>query len=182
MLICVKYLIIVIMLEILKYTIPSLIVFLTVFYILHTYFEDLNRQRQSESALRNRKLITPLRLQAYERVILFLERISPESLIMRITEAGMTSKQLQSGMLTTIRAEYDHNLSQQLYVSNEAWEMVKSARANTMKIINLASDKVPGNIPSMHLSTLILEMVMEAEKTPSSVAIDFLKKEVQQLF
>lgn len=171
-----------IMLEILKYIIPSLVVFLTVFYILHSYFEDLEKKRQYETSLKNRKLITPLRLQAYERVILFLERISPESLIMRISEAGMTGKQLQSGMLSTIRAEFEHNLSQQLYLSNEAWEMVKSARANTMKIINLAADKVPANAPYMQLSTVILEMIMEAEKTPSSIAIDFLKKEVQKLF
>lgn len=170
------------MLEILKYTIPSLVVFLTVFYIIHTYFEDLEKKRKYESALKNRKLITPIRLQAYERVILFLERISPESLIMRLSETGMTGKDLQSGMLTTIRAEFEHNLSQQLYVSNEAWEMVKSARANTMKIINLAADKIPGHVPYTHLSTLILETIMEAEKTPSSIAIDFMKKEVQKLF
>ena len=170
------------MLEILKYTVPSLVVFLTVFYIIHSYFEDQEKRRLQDSTLKNRKMITPLRLQAYERVILFLERISPESLIMRISEPGMTCKQLQSSMLSTIRAEFDHNLSQQLYVSDEAWEMVKSARVNTMKIINLASDKVPPTAPYLQLSTKILEMVVEVEKTPSAQAINFLKKEVQRLF
>jgi len=170
------------MLEILKYTIPALVVFLTVFYILHSYFEDQEKKRQIKTALKNRKLITPLRLQAYERVILFLERISPESLIMRISESGMTSKQLQTEMLASIRAEFDHNLSQQLYLSNEAWMQVKNARSSTVKLINLVADKVTGDLPYHHLSTSILEVIMEAEKTPSSVAIEFLKNEVQKLF
>jgi hypothetical protein len=89
---------------------------------------------------------------------------------------------LQSDMLATVRAEFEHNLSQQLYLSNDGWEMVKNARANTIKIINLAADKIPANAPYMVLSTKILEMIIETEKTPSSVAIDFLKKEVQKLF
>ena len=170
------------MLEILKYTVPALVVFLTVFYILHSYFEDQEKKRQLKTALKNRKLITPLRLQAYERVILFLERISPESLIMRISAPGMNCKQFQTEMLASIRAEFDHNLSQQLYISNEAWIQIKNARSNTVKLINIAADKITADLPYSHLSTKMLEMVMEAEKTPSSVAIEFLKKEVQKLF
>jgi hypothetical protein len=170
------------MLEILKYTVPSLVVFLVVFYILYSYFEDKEKNRQFKTALKNRKLITPLRLQAYERVILFLERISPESLVMRVSQTGMTSKQLQAEILSSVRAEYDHNLSQQLYVSNDAWEMVKNARSNTLKIVNTASDKISGDAPYIQLSTALLEMVMQMEKTPSAEAIDFLKKEVQKLF
>jgi hypothetical protein len=170
------------MLEILKYTIPSLVVFLVVFYILYSYFEDKEKKRQFKTALKNRKLITPLRLQAYERVVLFLERITPESLIMRIGQAGMTSKQLQSEIHTSIRAEFDHNLSQQLYLSNEGWEMVKNARSNTIKLVNMASDRVPGDSPYIQMSTVLLEMVMDMQKSPSNEAIDFLKKEVQRLF
>lgn len=170
------------MLEVLKYTVPSLVLFLTVFYIFHSYFEDMEKQRQVKTALKNRKLITPLRLQAYERVILLLERISPESLIMRISITGMTCKQLQTEMLSSIRAEFDHNLSQQLYISNEAWEQVKMARANTIKLINTCAEKIPGESLSVHLSTAILEEVMEMEKSPSATSIDFLKKEVQKLF
>jgi hypothetical protein len=170
------------MLDVLKYTIPSLVLFLTVFYILHSYFEDNEKKRQIKTVLKNRKLITPLRLQAYERIILLLERISPESLILRISITGMNSKQLQTEMLNSVRAEFEHNLSQQLYVSNEAWEMIKGARSNTLKLINMAADKVAPESPSIQLSTTILEMIMEMDKTPSANAIDFLKKEVQKLF
>ena len=170
------------MLEILKYVVPSLVVFLTVFYVLHSYFEDLERKRKYKTSLKNQKLITPLRLQAYERVILFLERITPESLIMRVSQSNMNSKQLQVEMLASVRAEFDHNLSQQLYLSNEAWEMVKNARSNTLKLINTAADQVLSDAPYMQLSTIILKMMMDMENNPSSEAIDFLKEEVQKLF
>jgi len=170
------------MFEVLKYILPSVIVFITTFYILHSYFEDQDKKRRVKTSLKNRKLITPIRLQAYERVILVLERINPEWLILRISQPGMNSQQLQSEMLVSIRAEFEHNLSQQLYLTNDAWNMIKNARSNTVKLINLASDKIPGDTPYHHLSSAILEMVMEAEQTPSSIAIDFLKKEVQTLF
>ena len=170
------------MLEILKYTIPSLVLFLTVYYIIHSYFEDQERKRHMKASLKNKNLITPLRLQAYERVILYLERISLDSLILRISEAGMTSKQLHSGLLSTVRAEFEHNLSQQLYISDEAWEIVKNARSNTIKIISLSADKIPGDAPYINLSTKIMESLMELDKTPTATAIEYLKKEVQKLF
>jgi hypothetical protein len=170
------------MLEILKYVVPSLVLFLTVFYILHSYFEDLEKKRKFKNSLKNRNLITPLRLQAYERVILFLERITPESLIMRVSQTGMNNKQLQSEMLASVRAEFDHNLSQQLYLSGEAWDMVKNARSSTLKLINSASEQVQPDAPYIQLSSIILETFMQMDKNPSSEAIDFLKDEVQKLF
>jgi hypothetical protein len=171
-----------VILEILKYTIPSLILFLTVYYILHSYFYDQDKKRQYKGMLKNKELIIPVRLQAYERIILFLERISPDSLIMRISQPGMTSQQLQTDLLATIRAEFEHNLSQQLYVSTDAWNYVKNARANTIKLINIAAEKIPGNAPYVKLSASILDLSVQEEKTPSGVAIEFIKKEVQKLF
>lgn len=171
-----------VILEILKYTIPSLVLFLTVYYILHSYFYDQDKKRQYKSILKNKELIIPVRLQAYERIILFLERISPDSLIMRVSEPGMTCQQLQTEMIASIRAEFEHNLSQQLYLSPDAWVYVKNARANTLKMIHLAAEKIPGNAPYMQLSAALLDLSVQEEKTPSGLAIEFLKKEVQKLF
>jgi hypothetical protein len=169
-------------LEILKYTIPALVVFITVFSIVHSYFHDQEKKRQYKAMLKNKELITPVRLQAYERILLFLERISPDSLIMRISEPGMSCKQLHTELLSSIRAEFEHNISQQLYVSAEAWEFVKNARANTIKMINLAAEKIPSNAPYMQLSASILELSVQEEKTPTGLAIEYIKKEVQKLF
>ncbi|NJO70124.1 MAG: hypothetical protein HC830_13340 [Bacteroidetes bacterium] len=138
--------------------------------------------RRVDLMTENRKIITPLRLQAYERVILFLERISPESLVMRVNSPNLTSRQFQTELLSSIRAEFEHNLSQQLYISPEGWEKVKNARGMTIQLINTAGDQVKPDSPGVNLSAKILDLIMAADKTPTSEAIEFLKKEVQTLF
>lgn len=169
-------------LEIVKYILPSLVVFLTTFYLVKKYFNDEQKRRIHQAMLNNQQLITPLRLQAYERAILFLERISPESMIMRTNRPGLTSLQLQAELLQTIRSEYEHNLTQQLYISPGAWEMLKIARGRTIQLINSMSEKVQKDSAAINLSKAILESMVDEEKMPSSDAILFIKNEISQLF
>jgi len=170
------------MLEILKYILPSLIVFLTVFYFLKKYFENEDKKRKHQALLKNQDMLTPLRLQAYERIILFLERISPESLIIRVNKPGYTSKELQNELISAIRIEWEHNLSQQLYISRRSWEVVKNARANVIQLINIAADKVKGDSKSITLSREILSSLMTQEKTHTGDAIRFIKEEMNGTF
>jgi hypothetical protein len=168
--------------EILKYTLPSFVVFLTAFFIIRQFMErEISKQRH-ELRVKTLDQTLPLRLQAYERVVLLLERISPEALIMRLNLPGMTAKQLHSEMLSTIRAEYDHNLSQQLYVSTESWEIVKKARGNVIRFINTVSERIAPIAPAIELSSKLFEKLMEDDKSPTSDALEFVKKEVRQLF
>ncbi len=169
-------------LEILKYLLPSLVVFFTVYYLVRKYFESEGKKLQHQRILNNQNLITPLRLQAYERIVIFLERIAPESLIMRVNKPGYTCKQLQTEMLNTIRSEFEHNLSQQIYISPTAWEMLKAARAQTIQLINSTADKVNNDSPSINLSKAILEKLVESEKEPCANAIKMIKKEIGELF
>ncbi len=169
-------------LEILKYILPALIVFMTTWLMMASFAEREKDRNRMEIATKNQKLLTPIRMQAYERVVLFLERINPESLIIRISRQGMTSRQLQNEMISSIRAEYEHNLSQQVYISSQSWELVKSARSNLIKIINTCAEKVEPEAPSIVLSKGILEFIMEMEKSPISVAIEYIKKEIKAYF
>ena len=169
-------------LDILKYTLPSLIVFLTVYYFLKKYFENEARKRMHQTILKNHDVVTPLRLQAYERIILYLERISPESLILRVNKRGYTSQQLQTELLNTIRIEWEHNLSQQLYVTQKAWEVVKNAKVNIIQLINVSADKVKGDSPSLNLSKAILSSIMDQNKINTIDAIKFIKEEMNQMF
>jgi hypothetical protein len=169
-------------LEILKYTLPSLIVFLTVYYILRKYFENEARKRMHQTILKNHDVITPLRLQAYERIILYLERISPESLIIRVNKPGYTCKQLQAELLNTIRIEWEHNLSQQLYITQKSWEVVKNAKANIIQQINVAAGKVKGDSPSLNLSKAVFSSMIDQEKIYTADAIKYIKEELNQMF
>ncbi len=168
------------MLEILKYVLPSLVVFAAVFLVLHYHHKQLREKNKIEIILNNRKTILPLRLQAYERLILFLERISPESLIMRSQRPNLSVYDLQSKLLKTVRNEFNHNLTQQLYVSNDAWKQVRYAREGIVKIINSCAEQHDPKKAAMHLSKSILEESAGA-KNPSLKAIEILKTEAQHI-
>lgn len=170
------------MIEILKYTIPALIVFFTAFYTLRMLIKNDQKKRNYELVLKNKSLITPIRLQAYERLTLFLERISPDALVMRLNKENRTINQLQNEMLKTIRSEFDHNLSQQIYVSPQTWLMVKHARENTVKLINTTAQEFKPGEPAIKLSRALLQKVMEEGQSPTKNAIQYIKKEVKNFF
>lgn len=164
--------------DILKITIPALIVFFTAWVLLRNLMKNDQDKRRQEIILQNKRVITPIMLQAYERIILFLERISLESLLLRVSSGSMSASQLHSALITTIRSEYEHNLSQQIYMSSQAWEVVRNARSNMIKIINTEAEKMNEKGTAMELSKVLLERIMELEKEPTRAAIDFVKAEV----
>jgi hypothetical protein len=167
--------------DILKITIPALIVFLTSYFLLKKMIASDQDKRRQELILQNGRTVMPIRLQAYERIILFLERISLESLLVRVSTPDMNSVQLHTALLTTIRSEFEHNLSQQIYMTSQAWEVVKNARSGMIRIINSEAEKMPANSSGMALSKRLLETIMELDKEPTRVAIDFIKAEVGKI-
>ena len=167
--------------DILKITIPALLVMLTAWMVMRNMIKNDQEKRRQESILQNSRTVTPIKLQAYERIVLFLERISLESLIVRVSNADMSAGQLHTAMLNAIRSEFEHNLSQQIYMSPQAWEVVRNARSNMIKIINSEVEKMPANSTGMALSKKLLERIMELEKEPTRAAIDYLKGEISRM-
>ena len=171
-----------ILLEILKYTIPALIVFLTVFIMLRTWSRNEDRKRKSEFNMHLADDILPVRLQAYERSILLLERISPDSLVMRLSRPDYTARQFQQEMLSQITSEFEHNIAQQTYMSSEAWEKIRSAKNQIIHLINETANEVKPDAKGPTLGKMILERLAELNNPPSQVAVDYLKQEVKSLF
>jgi hypothetical protein len=167
--------------DILKLTIPALIVFFTAWIILRNMIMNDQDKRRQELLLQNNRVVTPIKLQAYERIILLLERISFESLLVRVSTSDMTALALHTTLLATIRSEYEHNLSQQIYMSQQAWEVVRNARSNMIKIINSEAEKLPPDSTGMALSKRLFEKIMELDQEPTRVAIDFVKAEVAKM-
>jgi hypothetical protein len=170
------------LLEVLKFTLPGLIVFATAYFMLKTFMDNDQKKRIMEAKLNNQKLITPLRLQAYERMILFLERISPHQLVMRTFEPTYRVEHFQQALLATVRAEYEHNLSQQIYISGKTWNAVRITKENIVKIINQSAARLKKDAPAMELSRIMLETVMKLDKEPTSTALEMVKIEVGQYF
>ena len=167
--------------DILKITIPALIVFFTAWVLLRNMIKNDQDKRKQELILQNSRIVTPIKLQAYERIVLFLERISLESLLLRVSTPDITAQQLHSAMLNAIRSEFEHNLSQQIYMSQQAWEVARSARSNMIKIINSEAEKMPQNASGMALSKQLLEKIMDLDKEPTRAAIEFIKAEVARM-
>lgn len=152
------------------------------YYLTKSFFENETKKRQMEFKSKNQKLITPAKLQAYERVVLLLERISPNSLVMRVYKNGLSSKMLQSELIKNIRHEFEHNLSQQIYISNKAWELVNTSKEETIKLINIASTRVKEDASGMELANAIIEVAGQLGKLPTQTAIEALKLEFSNEF
>ena len=167
--------------DVLMITIPALIVFFTAWVLIRNLIRNDQDKRRQELILQNSRTVTPIKLQAFERIVLFLERISLESLLVRVSTPDMTAVQLHTALLNSIRSEFEHNLSQQIYMSPQAWEVVKSARSNMIKIINSEVEKLPPDSTGMALSKKLLEKIMELEKEPTRVAIEYVKNEIARM-
>jgi hypothetical protein len=172
-----------IILEILKLTIPAFIVFLTVYFMLQHQFKRDLEIKILELKMKDSKELKILRLQAYERLSLFLERIAPYNIITRTLEPEMLGQELQYAIIRTIRAEFDHNLSQQIYVSANAWSMISQSKDEIIKTIGMISAQVPNEVSAHELSRIIIDAIANANvPLPTQQALDFLKAEARELF
>ena len=168
--------------EILKFTIPSLVVLAAAYYLLKMFLDKEADKNQLQLRLDMQKISLPVRMQAYERLVLLLERIEPAGLLVRTNMPGMTALQLQAALVQAIRSEFEHNLSQQLYVSTKAWEMVRNAREETIMRINTSAMQLPADATSTDLASLILINDIDTEISAVKGALDLLKSEARTNF
>lgn len=168
--------------ELLKILIPAAAIIYGMYLTVQTFLQKQFEQKQLEIKLKNAELVTPLRLQAYERMTLFLERITPNILLVRLGNNGMQVLDFQQLLLKEIREEFNHNLSQQVYLSHEAWEKTRQAMNEIIALINTSSAGLATDAPAIDLSKKIFEHVIIENKQPTTEALKFLKEEIQTLF
>ena len=169
-------------LEILKYILPSLLMFGALYIVMHRFLESEHKKQLMLLRKENNTVTTPLRLQAYERLVLFLERTSMDKVVLRVSKPGMKSNMLKNELIKTIQQEFEHNLTQQLYISNSSWESVTQAKDESLKLIRIAASQIKPTANAEELGRKIFELVLTLEKSPSQTAILVLKQEIKQLF
>lgn len=170
-----------VILEILKYTVPSGIVFATAYFLLKKFLEEQRQVAIIQAKANSRSEMIPTRLQAYERLILFLERIEPNQMIPRVHRPDMTAAVFKRELQRTIREEFEHNLTQQIYVSSDAWKKLIESRNGVNQLIELAGNKVGDNATGIQLSSVLFEILSKAGVSPTAAAIETLKAEARQL-
>jgi len=154
-----------VLLEILKYILPAIIVFLTVWIMLRTWSRNEEKKRKSEFNMHITDDLLPIRL-----------------LVIRVSRPEFSARQLQTELLTSITHEFEHNLAQQTYVSNEVWDRVKLAKNQNINLINEATSELKADASGPTLGKLILERLTELNTPPSRAAINAVKQEVRTLF
>ena len=153
----------------------------TIFFLRKESSQEL-RSMQIEMKKQRQEFFLPNRVESYQRAVLLMERIHPNSLVMRLHNPGLPARALQAEFLQAIRDEYDHNVAQQLFVSIQGWQMVKNSKEETVKIINLAGNQMSAAATGMDLSAKIFEIVAEIGELPTEITVDYLKRELQELF
>lgn len=170
------------MLEILKYCMPALCVLLATWIIMHKFYKSEAEKRLWELKRLSQKEISPLRMRAYERLALLLERTTPEHMLIELNLTEITPLQLQQHLMKTIRQEYDHNISQQIYVSDEVWILIENAKSQTITFINTIAQQIPENSSSLDYAKALITAYRSNGDTPNDIAMQALKKEATTLF
>ncbi|MBR1549640.1 MAG: hypothetical protein IJ634_03295 [Bacteroidales bacterium] len=156
-----------------------------VFYLLvKRYFDNEQKERLLQMKIDERretlKAVTPIRLQAYERMALFLERISPDSLVLRCYQPGMDLKLLQGVMTKNIRDEWEHNLSQQVYLTPATWARIREAKDEMVNLVNSSAVTLADTDDPTRLAASVFASA--AKHLPTDKALEELHKEINELF
>ena len=155
--------------------------------IQYSQFRNEEKKRQWELKRESQKAVSPIRLRAYERLALLLERTKPEHMLMELRakepEALLTWSipQVQQYLLQTIRAEYDHNQSQQVYVSDEVWDLIINARDQMAAFVIAISAQLPKDATAQTYATTLLTAYSSNGMTPTDKALEYLKNEAKEL-
>lgn len=171
-----------VVIEVLKIFIPLAILAATVIYTIRSFLERDEKVRLIEAKVNSSKDVTLIRLQAYERMALLLERIHPAYVMNRVWQSEMNARELQYAFTMTIQAEYDHNVAQQIYISSEAWGLIAEAKEELIKLANMIGNALPQDSPAAQFSKFYLDAVANAGKPlPNETALSFLKQEIAQI-
>ncbi len=168
--------------EILKYALPSIFLLVLTYMMLSNFMDNEEKRRIYFLKKETQKSALPVRMSAYERVALFLERIHPDRLLIRVPSKGLKARQYRNLLTDSIRIEFEHNLSQQIYLSDEAWSLVVNAKSATVGMINNWAQEVDPEAEAFELSKHILNKVMEMDGFPTKKALRYLKGEIKANF
>jgi len=166
-------------LEILKFTIPGLIVFAAVYFIQKQQNQKEYQLRVLDDRGKYSKDAIPLKLQAYERLLLFCDRITIHNLLLRLKTRDMSAADLKNAMVISVQKEYEHNLAQQLYTSQKLWEILTLSKNDTIAIIAETADALGRSASADELSGALLKKVSSMTKNPMHVAIKAIKEEAK---
>ncbi len=166
-------------LQLFAFLLPAVVTGVVAFYFFRLHTNNEEGRRRYLLHRETQKNALPIRLQAYERMALFLERISITNLVVRVAPNNSDKNEYENLLIRTIEKEFEHNLSQQIYMSDECWNIIKAAKNATIQTIRKAA--MSESDTSNKLREDILNSTMD-KQSPSATALAFVKKEIGALW
>ena len=163
--------------ELILVIIPALMVFITVYLLMKQFFDNqfrLTAMKQKDAVTGT---LTPLKIQAYERLILLCERIAIPHVLIRLKEDHMSPSTLKASMIMAVQQEYEHNVSQQLFVSSSLWQIIQLAKNQIIETIAIIGDKYKKSDDTAAFANELIEFVENQEKDPLATAKFAIRKE-----
>jgi hypothetical protein len=168
--------------EFIKILVPASIVLYAAYLLVRSFLHKEIEMRKLEVRSRSIETVLPNRLQAYERMTLFLERMAPQNLLVRLNIEPTSAREFQQLLLNEIRNEYNHNVSQQVYMSEQVWDLIKNAKEDLIVTINNAASEMKAESTSLDLAKKIFELAVNKPIDPLAHALSEMKKEIQRTF
>lgn len=168
--------------EISKIVLPAGLVILAMYLSLKTFVDRESEKNLLEFRINTSNQVLPVKLQAYERITLYLERITPSNILIRTNDSSYNAIEFQQILLSEIRNEYNHNISMQIYVSNESWTMVKNAMEQTISLINQSAYGLTPENSALDLAKNIIANMSQTTEEPTQKALMYVKQEFRQYF
>jgi hypothetical protein len=170
------------LLDILKYFIAGIGVVSATYYILKPHLDRSDNIQLLEFKRTFNAQTLPLRLQAYERIVLFIERINPSNMLIRLGASSFSASELHSMVVNEIRDEYQHNVTQQIYVSAQAWGVMRRVKDDTMSIMTNAIKGLPDGATGLDLSRTVLMHLSKLDDNPYDIALAMVRRDLEDLF
>jgi len=161
------------------FLLPSVVTGVVAFYFFRLHTKNEEGRRRFLLQKDTQKHTLPVRLQAYERMVLFLERISIPSLVVRVAPVSQNKNDYEALLTKSIETEFEHNLSQQVYLTDDCWNVIKAAKSATIQSIRKAA--MSDTESADKLREDILNDTMD-KSSPSATALAFVKKEISDLW
>ncbi|MCF6223389.1 MAG: hypothetical protein L3J34_06635 [Flavobacteriaceae bacterium] len=166
--------------ELLSYTLPAIITGIVALYFFKYHIANEDKRRNLILLKKKQNLTLPIRLQAYERLTLFLERISPSKLLVRVKPTGTNAINYHNKLIQSIEQEFEHNLAQQIYITDSGWNAIVTAKnALIQNIRTSAANTLVENAEQLREN--IIQSSMDNEN-PTQLALSLLKSEIRKLF
>jgi hypothetical protein len=170
------------LLDILKYTVAGLGVVWLAFYLIRPYLDRSESMQLIELKKTISSQTLPLRLQAYERMVLFVDRVNPSNMLIRLNGPAYSAAELHQIAVSEIREEYQHNVTQQIYVSTRAWVVVKRVKDDSLSILNNAIKGIAPDASGLDFSRVILAHLAQLEDNPYDIALNIIKQDMEGFF